>query len=240
MAKPELQTELPAGGPVATHMVFWSSLLLAAIGVLYAAVLGSAAALGSLTLPPGEPIESFAALDTIASAILLVVLVVGIDVGTPLERRPFSRLSVVFTAMFAVAVTINRFVQLTIVRQSIAADDVGDLRRFLPYDPRSAMFAFEILGWGFFLGLAALCLVPVLRGPGLHAWIARMFGTYGVLGLVCALGLILDSPVVSVGFLAWGAVLPLAAGLIAVVARPGAPAPIGGGLAADASARYPR
>jgi hypothetical protein len=47
-------------------------------------------------------------------------------------------------------------------------------------------------------------------------------GLYGVLGLVCALGLVLDSPVVAVGFLAWGGVLPLASGLIAVVSRPGA------------------
>lgn len=124
--------------------------------------------------------------------------------------------------MFAVAVTINRFVQLTIVQQSIAADDVTDLRRFLPYDPRSAMFALEILGWGFFFGLAALSLVPVLRGPGSHTWIARLFGLYGLLGLACAVGLVLDSPLVAVGFVAWGGVLPLTAGLIAVASRPGA------------------
>ena len=222
MADPDPKTEAPADARVATQMVFWSSLLLAGIGLLYAAVLGMAAALGSLTLPPPEPIGSFAAVDTIASAILLVVLVVGIDTMTPLERRPFSRLSVVFTAMFALAVTINRFVQLTMVRQSVAAGDIADLRRFLPYDPRSAMFALEILGWGFFLGLAALCLVPVLRGPGLRAWIARLFGLYGLLGLACALGLVLDSPLVAVGFLAWGGVLPVTAGLVAVTSRPGA------------------
>ena len=169
-------------------MVFWSSLLLAAVGLAYAAALGTAAALGALALPPPEPIGSFAAVDTIASAVLLVVLVVGIDVLAPPGRRPLSRLAVVFTAMFAVAVTINRFVQLTIVRQSIAAGDTADLRRFLPYDPRSAMFALEILGWGFFLGLAAVCLVPVMRGPRLRAWIALLLGLYGLLGLSCALG----------------------------------------------------
>jgi hypothetical protein len=207
---------------VATRMVFWSSLAVAVIGLLYAAVVGAAAALGSLTLPPPEPIGSFAALDTIASAVLLVILVVGIDAITPLERRPFSRLGVVFTVMFAVVVTINRFVQLTIVRQSVAAGDVSDLRRFMPYDPRSAMFALEILGWAFFFGLAALSLVPVMRGPGLRTWIARLFGLYGMLGLACAVGLVVDSPVVAVGFVAWGGVLPLAAGLIAVDSRAGA------------------
>jgi hypothetical protein len=214
---------------VATRMVFWSSLAVAVIGLLYAVVVGAAAALGSLALPPPEPIGSFAALDTIASAVLLVILVVGIDAITPVERRPFSRLGVVFTVMFAVVVTINRFVQLTIVRQSVAAGDASDLRRFMPYDPGSAMFALEILGWAFFFGLAALCLVPVLRGPGLRIWIARLFGLYGVLGLACAVGLVLDSPIVAVGFLAWGVVLPLAAGLIAVACRAGrsGPAAIG-------------
>ena len=222
MTDPDPRTEAPADARVASRMVFWSALAVAVIGLLYAAVLGTAAALGSLTLPPPEPIGSFAALDTIASAVLLVVLVVAIDAITPFERRPFSRLGVVFTVMFAVVVTINRFVQLTIVRQSVAAGDVGDLRRFMPYEPHSAMFALEILGWAFFFGLAALCLVPVLRGPGLRMWIARLFGLYAVLGLACAVGLVLDSPVVAVGFVAWGVVLPLAAGLMAVVSRAGA------------------
>jgi hypothetical protein len=240
MTNPDLEIEAPGDARVAIRMVFWSSLAVGVIGLLYAAVLGTAAALGSLTLPPPEPIGSFAALDTIASAVLLVVLVVGIDTITPPDRRPFSRLSVLFTVMFAVVVTINRFVQLTIVRQSVAAGDVGDLRRFLPYDPRSAMFALEILGWAFFFGLAALFLVPVLRGPGLRTWIARLFGLYGLLGLACAAGLMLDSPVVAVGFLAWGGVLPLAAGLIAVVSRPGARERSGGGLVAIASPRHSR
>ena len=222
MAEPDPMTEATTGNRIATQLIFWSSLSLASIGLLYAGILGTVAALGSLTLPPPEPVGTFAAVDTIASAVLLVVLVVAIDTICPPDRRAFSRLSVAFTTMFAVAVTINRFVQLTIVRQSVAAGDTTDLRRFLPYDPRSAMFAIEILGWGFFFGLAALCLVPVLRGPGLRAWIARLMGLYGVLGLVCALGLVFDSPVVAVGFLAWGGVLPLAAGLIAFVSRPGA------------------
>lgn len=204
----------------AVRMVFASSLLLALLGVAYAALLGTAAALGSFTLPPPEPLASVGAIDAIATAILLVVLVVGIDTLSP-ARRPYSQLSVVFTGMFAIAVTINRFVQLTIVRQSLAAGDVADLRRFLPYDPHSALFAVEILGWGVFLGLAALSLVPVLRGPGLHSWIARLFGLYGVLGLACAAGLVLDSPVVAVGFVAWGGVLPVAAGLMAIAFRPG-------------------
>ena len=212
-------------------MIFWSSLLVAVLGLLYAVVLGSAAALGSLALPPPEPIASLAALDTIATAVLLVVLVVGIDSIAPSGRQPYSRLSVVFTGMFAVAVTINRFVQLTIVRQSIAAGDVADLRRFLPYDPRSAMFALEILGWGFFLGIASLCLARVLRASGAQAWIARLFALYGLLGLASALGLILDSPMASVGFVAWGVVLPLGAAMLAVAVRPGARGFLAGGRA---------
>jgi len=211
----------PAEGvPTTMRLAGVSSLLIAVLGLAYAAVLAATAALGSLSLPPPEPVASFAAVDTIATAILLVVLVVGIDGMTPPERQPFSRLALVFTAMFAVAVTINRFVQLTIVRQSIATGDVGDLRRFLPYDPRSAMFALEILGWGLFLGLAAVCLVPVFRGSRRRAWIARLFALYGALGLGSAVGLVFDSPLTAVGFIGWGAVLPLCAALIAAEAWP--------------------
>ena len=201
------------------RVVFWSSALLTVLGIAYAGVLGAAAGTGSLSLPPPEPIASYAAIDVIATAILLVVLVVGIDTASP-GSRPYSLLAVVFTAMFALAVTINRFIELTIVRQGVSAGDVADLRRFLPYDSHSAMFALEILGWGFFLGLAALCLVPVLRGPGMHRWIAWLFGIYGALGVVSAACLVLDSPMTAIGFVAWGGVLPLAAALMAIAFRP--------------------
>ena len=64
-----------------------------------------------------------------------------------------------------------------------------------------------MLGWGGFLSLAAFSVAPLFGAGRLERWIAAMFIAYGVLGMTSLLGYALGSPIVMVGFLAWGPVL---------------------------------
>ena len=97
------------------------------------------------------------------------------------------------------------------------AGEAGNLARFLPYDSGSAMFALEILGWGLFLGLAALAAAPLFGGGRLGLGIRWSFAAYGVLGLTSAVGHAIGNDTMTlVGFAAWGFVLYVATGLIAV------------------------
>jgi hypothetical protein len=134
----------------------------------------------------------------------------------PAGRRLFSLLGVVFSSAFMVMVSINRFVQLGVVRLSVLHGDTKGLERFLPYGTRSAMLTLEMVGWGFFLGLAFLSAAFALPSKGLEAYLRWTFLLYAVLGLISTIAYVADSPLSVVGFIAWGVVLPFAAALLAV------------------------
>ena len=205
---------------LASRLGFWAALLVTAIGVVYLVGLIVGSLLWGLTMPPAEPLQLLGAVTTLLLAPTLVVLMACVHDRSPAERKVFSLLGLVFTALFAGMVSINRFVQLAVVRQSVLSGQTEGLARFMPYGDGSVMFALELLGWGFFLGLAALFVAWVF-GPGrLERWIRWLFVSYGVIGLLCAIGFVLAIPFLStVGFLAWGVVLPVTTALLAVLFR---------------------
>jgi len=63
------------------------------------------------------------------------------------ERKFFSRLGMLFTVGYAVLISFNYFMQLTLVRQNLY------IVPFDMSDPRSIFFVIEVLGYGF-MGLA--------------------------------------------------------------------------------------
>jgi len=188
---------------------YWSALLVTIAGVAYFIVMAVLLATGRFTLPLPEVVELFAAGVTIASGPLLVSGLVALHNLVPDSRKPYTQLGTIFSAVFMVMVSINRFVQLTVVRPSILEGNTSGLERFMPYAPRSAMLSLELIGWGFFLGLALLCTALAFPRSGLAGAIRWSFLCYGVLGIASALALVADSPLSAIGFLAWGVVLPI-------------------------------
>ena len=201
---------------LAARLGFWSSLLLTVVGVAYAAVMGAVFALKLPAFPPPDWLQLFGAVVSLTSLTLAVVMVACIVEVAPPHRRSAAMVGFGFTLLFAAVIAINRFVQVSVVRPALISGDVVDLRRWMPYEPGSAMFALEILGWGGFLGLAALALAWAFPGRGLERAICWLWLLYGVLGLTSAAGFVAGSPLVAVGFLAWGLVLFLVTGLLAL------------------------
>ena len=197
-------------------MGFWSALTLTAAGVVYAVVVGSYFAAHGLTLPPSEGLQTFGAVMTLLAAADMVVLMVSLCAVSASDRRILNWIALVFTALFAGAVSINRFVQLSVVRQRTAVGDTEGISWFLAYGPRSAMLALEMLGWCFFLGLACVFSGLSISGGRLETWIRWSFLTYGLLGFIGAVGFILASPVAGAGLVAWGVVLPVTTALLAI------------------------
>lgn len=186
------------------------------MGIVYVVMLGVMAATGQFVMPPSEPVQLFGGVVTIVMAPLLVILFACVHQSTPDTRRAYSLSALAFTALFAAMVSINRYVQLTVVRQGLIRGAVEQLEPFLPYGSNSVMFSLEILGWGFFLSLAALCIAPVFTAKGIEQWLRGLFIAYGALGLTSAVGLVFASPISAVGFVAWGPVLDAIAALLAI------------------------
>jgi hypothetical protein len=186
---------------------FWSSLMVAFLGLLYLAVLCVQLVFHGATIPPPEPFQSLASIITLLTVCTLVIVMSTIYSTTETSYEILGRVALAFTTLFAGMVSINRFIQLSVIRNILANGNSDNVGYFLPYGNHSITFALEILGWGFFFGLAALFIAPSFRKGLLDIFIRWLFILYGLLGFICVVGYAGESPISAVGFIAWGPVL---------------------------------
>jgi len=136
-------------------------------------------------------------------AILLFTAIRYVNEG---DSEVLGSLGISFILLFAATVGINRFVQLTVIQQSLP-DVPADLVRFLPYGPGSVMFALEILGWGFFSSLAAACVAPLFSSSRLDKTIRWLFILYAIFSFMSVIGFATNTPISAGAFVAWGPIL---------------------------------
>ena len=202
--------------PFAYSLGFWSAVVGTGAGVLYFFIIVFASVTGQMIFPLPNWLQLFGGIISLLFCPVMVVVMACLHTITSREKSALSQIGLAFTLLFAMAVSINRFVQLGVVRQSIALHETEGITWFLAYGDHSIMFALEILGWGWFLGLAMLFAAPIYNVPGYQRWLCRLMLLYGLLALLSAIGHLLASPLVVVGFIAWGFVLFLVTGLMAV------------------------
>lgn len=195
---------------------FWSAVIATTAGVMYFLVIAGAFVTGQMTFPPPDWLQLFGGIISLLFCPVMVVVMACLHTITPANKQVLSQISLAFTLLFATAVTINRFVQLGVVRQSIALGETEGITWFLAYGERSIMFALELLGWGWFLGLAMLFAAPIFTVPGYQRWLRWLLILYGILALISAIAHLLGSPLVAIGFVAWGLILFLITALLTV------------------------
>ena len=201
---------------------FWSSVICAALGAAYLVMLIAFFGTQGFIFPPSPVVQLTAGVITFVTAPTLVVVFVAIR-EIPGAGGALGTVGVCFAVLFAAVVCINRFVQLTVVQQAPAGANTPDLARFVPYSTGSVMFALEMLGWGFFIALAAIFVAPLFsRGP-LQLTIRWTFIAFGVLSLISVIGFVSETPLTAIGFVAWGPLLLALAVLLAIFFRPQSP-----------------
>ncbi|GLW09895.1 hypothetical protein Misp01_50240 [Microtetraspora sp. NBRC 13810] len=184
----------------------WAGGGFAALTLVYLVTLTVMMARG-LPFPPQEPFTTTFHAIMMLGVVVMVPLWCAIHLATPADKQVFTLISLAFVVMLAVVVCANRFVALTMVRQSPGLGRTAGLEWFEPYGWPSLTFALEVLGWGVFFSLACLFLAPAFRVHGLERAIAVTFAIVGVLSLGGTLGLFVNST----GLL--GVIAPLAWGL---------------------------
>ncbi len=97
------------------------------------------------------------------------------------EKKILGTLGTSFTAICITLVSITYYTQLSLVPSSIRSGQVEELTRFVYHSPNSFIFAVDILGF-FFLGLATLCVAPLLEGA--LRWLFIAFGIENIVGLL--------------------------------------------------------
>jgi uncharacterized membrane protein YgdD (TMEM256/DUF423 family) len=136
------------------------------------------------TDPAVEPYATLFHLLNLVAPLVAIPIWCGIYLAAPTKKKVYSLTSLAFAVMWAIVVVINRFVALTMVRQSANAGRTDGLEWFLPYGWPSFTRAIEMLGWGVFFALACLFLVPVFTTGRLERAIAGVFAITGVLSFV--------------------------------------------------------
>jgi len=192
---------------LAHRIGFWASTVLAILGCIYLALLVGYFTVEGFTFPPTSFVQLVGGLVTILTAPAILIIYTAIWHIAPAEERILGSIAVSFAALFVISVSINRFVQLTVIRLAPAGPASQDLARFLPYSTDSVMFALEILGWGLFSSLAALFAAPLFGGSRLQVSIRWLLVTYAVFSLASVIGFATATALTAAGFVAWGPVL---------------------------------
>lgn len=124
------------GASWAYNLGFISSLVVTLAGVVYFLVLVGSLIAGQLTFPPAEGIQLFAGIISLIMCPSLVLVMASLHTITDENKRVLSLVSLGFTLLFALAVSINRFSQLGVVRQAASVGRVEGISWFLAYGGR--------------------------------------------------------------------------------------------------------
>jgi hypothetical protein len=208
-------------GSVSMRIGFWASAVVAALGAIYLALLVGYFATVGFTFPPTAFVQTVGGLVTILSAPAILVIFAVIAQLAPKEKGAYGTIGLSFSILFVAMVSINRFVQLTIIRLSPPAALSSDLARFVPYSTDSVMFALEILGWGLFLSMACLFAAPLFSGSALQRSIRGLLVLFALFSMMSVIGFATATPITAAAFVAWGPVLLVLAVLLAVLFRRG-------------------
>lgn len=206
---------------LARQLGFWSSVYIAVLGVVYLLLLIIYFATEGFTFPPNQTVQLIGGIVTFLTAPGLLVQFASIRYVKDWENKILGSLGITFITLYAATVSINRFVQLTVIQQSAPGAASQDLARFLPYATGSVMFALEMLGWGFFSSLAALSVAPLFSGSHMNKSIRWLFVIYALFSFTGVIGYATESPISAAAFIAWGPVLLALAVMLAVYFRKG-------------------
>lgn len=201
----------------ASLLGFYASVFCAILGIAYILLLVFYFALEGFAMPPPPFVQLTSGIITFLTVPVLVILFTAIRFVNEEDNKVLGSLGISFIILFAATVSINRFVQLTVIQQSLP-DIPADLTRFLPYETGSVMFALEVLGWGFFSSLAAVFVAPLFHSSRLNRTIRWLFILYAIFSFISVISFTLNIPI-PVGPVAWGPILLALSILLAIFFR---------------------
>ena len=202
---------------IASQIGFWTSLFIATGGGIYSLIIIYSFSTEGFANPNTPLVQLAGGVVTFLSVPALVILFTTIRFVNETENKVFGSLGISFIVLFAATVSINRFVQLTVIQQNLP-DVPADLMRFLPYSTDSVMFALEILGWGFFSSLAAIFVAPLFSNSRLNKAIRWLFILYAMFSFMSVISFVAKTPIPT-GPIAWGPILLAISILLSVYFR---------------------
>ncbi|HWA34686.1 MAG TPA: hypothetical protein VG737_11175 [Cyclobacteriaceae bacterium] len=112
--------------------------------------------------------------------VAFLLLVVSIHYYADAERRIWSHAALVFATVYTTLISINYFVQLTLVVPHLSRGDIDGVRSllFIPFD--SFLYTVDLLGYSF-MSLSTLFAAFVFNGKGLERTIRWFMTSNGLI-----------------------------------------------------------
>jgi hypothetical protein len=193
-----------------TRLGMWSALTLFLVGVAYAVALAIGVASAGPTNPIVGPVLAVMEFLTLLSAPFIVIMMAAVQSFAAPRYKIHGSVALAFAILVAGLTSAVHFVSLTALRQ------LGSAGLQWP----SASYALELLAWDVFLGLSLIFAAPVFQGDGLKRAVRVALRAAGGLSLAGTVGpAIGDLRLQRIGVLGYGAVLPVACLMLAVVFR---------------------
>jgi hypothetical protein len=191
---------------IAAKLGYWSSMALLILGCVYfVVVIIYVFTTKDFKSAPTPFVQLTSGIITFLTVPVLVMQFSAIRFIHDGDNKIFGSLGVSFILLFAATVSINRFVQITVIQQNLP-DLPSDLMRFTPYGSGSVMFALEILGWGFFSSIAAVFVAPLFSSSRLNIAIRWLFFLYAFLSFNSFISYVTNITIPT-GPIAWGPVI---------------------------------
>jgi hypothetical protein len=171
--------------PTVSKLGFWSALLASLFSIIY--IVGQIAEWLGLLGSGGGPENASTPLGLVVlltpSLFLgtsFAVLMVSVHYYAPEDKKVWSHAGLIFAAMYTILISINYYVQLTLVLPHLLRGEVESIRflLFIPFD--SFLYSVDILGYSF-MSLSTLFAAFAFRGPGLERTVRRFLFANGLL-----------------------------------------------------------
>lgn len=221
--------------PPRRHPGFWAAAFSTVCALTFTLVFAAEA----VRSPPStvwQGMESYAAsFSSVRLALVLVpslllapsfvALVACVHGDAPHDKKVWSRIALAFAIVYATVASFNYTVQLIVVRGSLIDRQTEGLSLLVMGNPRSLFWGLAILGYNFYMALAAVLLVPTLGEGALERWVGRLFGVNAAasvaVGVVYFVTLDPYHPLGLVASVVWCLAFPAATTLLALRFRRG-------------------
>jgi len=209
---------------------FWSALLVALLNLWFCIAYGL---YQPIQLAPWNGLAHYSAtfqLDPLLAWVIpcfllapsFLIMISCLYIWTGEEKKVWSFLAVVFTVVYTTLMSVNYYIQMTVVRYNLINGNAEGLSLWLyagPY-PRSFPGAFEGVAYGF-MCISFLFSAQIFSMGKLQRWVHWMFVGAGITGLVVFIDPLfrLPIPFLMVDGIAGGIFLILSPVLLAIIFR---------------------
>ena len=169
---------------LARDLGLWSSRIYLVLGVIYVVtIVAGFVANRNLKDPVKDPHLAVAEVLILVMAWVMVVLSVAIHSTAPVDRRPYTLVSLCWMVAAAATTSVVHFVELTVGRRLDRATFPGYDRLFGFRWP-STLYAVDIVAWDVFFALSLLFAAPAFEADTAVQTGLVVSGVLSLLGLV--------------------------------------------------------